>query len=195
MAGTFVDRYGMNRKTYQKNIEEKLGVETAIEFFTQANPDCEFAINEAEQKGIYKDIWDLVVKIPKRRTLNVEINVKKGWKPGLDDEGRNWIKHSFMEYPFCWDTMDYLWRKNSNDGKRNLPTHHLTIGGDYKRIFFNPRFNLKESSVGLKWCSNSRQKEPFYMCMLPAPNSTFYEKKRNGDWVKVISFDRKGRKI
>jgi len=68
--------------------------------------------------------------------------------------------------------MDYLWRKNDNDGKRNLPTHHMTVGGDYERLFLNPRCNLTEDNVKLKWCKNTRQEEPFYMCSLPAKGFT-----------------------
>lgn len=194
MVKTYVDNKGITRKVYESNVEEKLGVKTAIEFFTQAHPDCEFEVNMDEKKGNYTNVWDLVVKIPNKKRLNVEINVKKEWKAGLDHKGRDWTKNIFKNYPFMWDTMDYLWRKNDNDGQRNLPTHHMTIGGDYQRIFFNPRFNLKEESVSLKWCKNTRSQEPFYMCSLPSPSSIFYEKKSN-EWIKVIAYDKKGNKI
>lgn len=185
MVITYIDNKGIARKVYEANAEEELGVDVAIDFFTQAHPDCEFEINEAEKKGNYKDVWDLVVKIPNKKALNVEINVKKDWRAGLDWKGRDWTENSSEDYPFIWNTMDYLWRKNDNEGKRNLPTHHMTVGGDYKRIFFNPRANLSEDSIKLKWCKNTRQEEPFYMCKLPAKGSFFAEKNSNGDWLKV----------
>ena len=125
------------------------------------------------------------MQVPDKKSLNVEINVKIDWRAGFDWKGRDWTKNASEDYPFLWDTMDYLWRKNDNEGKRNLPTHHMTVGGDYKRIFINPRCNLSDTNVKLKWCKNTRQEEPFYMCDLPAPGSAFYEKKSNGDWVKV----------
>lgn len=185
MVITYIDNKGVARKVYEKNKEEDLGVDLAIDFFTQLHPDCEFQINEDEKNGKFQDVWDLVVKTPEKPTLNIEINVKRDWRAELDWKGRDWTVHPSKDYPFLWDTMDYLWRKNDNEGKRNLPTHHMTVGGDYKRLFFNPRKNLKENNVKLKWCKNTRQNEPFYMVDLPAPGSHFYEKKSNGDWIKV----------
>jgi len=190
MVNVFMDANGINRKRYEDNVEETLGVNAAINFFTQAHPDCEFEINEAEKNGIYKDVWDLVVKVPDKKNLNVEINVKKSWVPGLDSKNRDWTINPNEDFPFFWNTMDYLWRKNSNKGKRNLPTHHMTIGGDYKRIFLNPRSNICESNIDYKYCRNTRQQEPFYMCNLPAPLSIFYEKNKKGTWVKVAAFDK-----
>ena len=115
MVITYIDNKGVARKVYEKNKEEDLGVDLAIDFFTQLHPDCEFQINEDERNGKFQDVWDLVVKTPEKPTLNIEINVKRDWRAELDWKGRDWTTHPSEDYPFLWDTMDYLWRKNDND--------------------------------------------------------------------------------
>jgi hypothetical protein len=200
MAITYVDKDGKNRKAYDAKLDKTLGekgVETAFDFFTQVFPDCEFEINEAEKNGVFKDVFDLTVKIP-RRVLNVEINVKKMWHPEPEmlrrGVWRTWTVHESGEYPFVFDTMDYCERKNDAGGKRKLPTHHMTVGGDLKRIFLNPRGNLRDEDIDDKWCRDTRQMELFYFCPLPAPLSVFYEKNKKGTWKPVASFDAKGNK-
>ena len=194
-------RDGKNRKGYDPELDKtwgERGVETAFDFFTQVAPDCEFEINEAEKNGDYENVWDLTVKIKNRKSLNVEINVKKMWHPYPETTHRGhqrfWTVHKSKKYPFVWDTMDYLERKNDQGGRRNLPNHHLTVGGDLKRVSLSPRENLHEKDIDDKWCRDTKQMEPFYMCPLPAPCSIFYEKNSKGDWKKVAEFDIEGKK-
>ena len=191
---------GKNRKAYDPELDRiygKKGVDTAFDFFTQLFPDCEFAINEAEKNGNFKDVFDLTIKI-RRKVLNIEINLKKMWIPEPElvrrGERRIWTIHESGEYPFVWDTMDYLERKNDDGGRRNPATHHLTVGGDKQRVFLNPRKNIDASPIGDKWCRNTKQMEPHYFWALPAPGSGFYEKNKKGTWKPIAVFDAKGNK-
>jgi len=192
---TYVDKNGKIRKCWKPNVEEKAGVDLAIEFFTQHLPDCEFLINEAEKNGNYKYVWDIMVKSAKRKTFKVEVNVKNEWMPPLPGSKDNWVVNKKEEYPFCWPTMDYCGRKNDDGGRRELPTHHMTIGGDYERIFWNPRVNLHEEDVGPKWTTTTKAFEDYYKCPLPAPCSIWYEKNKNGDWKRVMEYDNKAVKV
>lgn len=137
----------------------------------------DIAVNEAEEKGDFKKLWDMSAVAPDGRTLVFDPEVKADW-------GTEWQKEmwEFLTCPFPFCTMHIPFRKRKDS---NICTHHVVIGGDCRRLFIVHRSVMVASPIEEKWCRNTRMKEPFYAVRLPAEMSLWFEKDENDKWRRI----------
>ncbi len=96
------------------------------------------------------------------------MEVKKDW-------GTVWT-----ELPFRYATMHFPTRKR--DKVDVHATHHMIVGGDFKRLFVVKREAITNSPIVEKWVRNRSLLENFYEVNVDHPHAAFYFKK-NGRWV------------
>ena len=168
-----------NDKPFSKEEYNKFdgpAKEVVIEWMRQLGFK-DIAINEDEAKRKFAKIWDVCgYTVPNGKQIRIETEVKADW-------GTVWTADRWKnrKYPFPWPTMDFPYRRRNKTLEHC--THHIVVGGDFRRFFIVPRNVVLESPVEEKWCRNRGGSEPFYRVNLPATNSAWFENE-NGIWIR-----------